>query len=99
MGILERFRKRTDTDTDTDKISVSVHVSHMLDIVSQTIGMFHLSAFACVFLTNMTDRDTIHCIFSSFCLQMTSNFLHNIKHDTSESNSVGNVFDLGQKYN
>ena len=46
--------------------------------------MFHLSALAfimSVFLTNMTDRDPvfyhgfIHCIFSSFCLQMTNNFL------------------------
>ena len=36
----------TDTDTDTDMITVPVHVSRVLDSVSQTIGMFHLSALA-----------------------------------------------------
>ena len=43
---IERSRKRADTDTDMDMISVSVHVSRVLDIVSQNIGMCHLSVLA-----------------------------------------------------
>ena len=74
--ILERFRKRA--DSDKDMIIISVHISRVLDFVSHTIGMFHLSALAFitnVFLTNMTDRDpmfyTLH--FLIVFLQMTNN--------------------------
>ena len=55
MTLVERFRKRADTDTDTDMITVSVHASHILDFVSQTIGMSALTFTMTVFLTNMTD--------------------------------------------
>ena len=51
-----------DTHTNTDMITVSVHVSRVLDFVSKTIGMFHLSVLAfimSIFLTYMTDRELV----------------------------------------
>ena len=84
-------------------LNVSVHVSHVLNFVSQNIGMFHLSALAfimSVFLTNMTDRDPVFYALH-FLIVLLANDQNNyiyITNDTSESYSVGNVFDLGQKY-
>ena len=104
VQLIERFRVRADTVKIGIMITVSVYVSRVLDFVSQNIGMCHLSALAfimSVFFRQTWPIETLcfrHCIFSLFCLQMIKqiNSLY-IKHDTSESNSMGKIVDLGQK--